>query len=112
MLPSKGGEHRSINFKNKLFLAVLFVLVEELINTSGGVNKFHLAGEEGVRGVRDFELHNRIFVTVRIGDGLFGVGTALGEDHVVVRHVFEHHEAVVFGMNSFFHFFTFCRLTR
>ena len=90
------------------FLGVLFVLAHELIDASGGVNQFQLAGEEGVRGVGDFQLHHGILVAVGVGDGLLGGGAALGENHVVVRHVFEHNEAIVLGMNSFFHVFSVC----
>ena len=93
-------------------LGVFLILRHELVDAAGGVNQFQLTGEEGVRGVRDFEFHHRVLLAIGIDDGLFGVGTALGENHVVVRHVFEHHEAIVFGMNSFFHFLSFCRLAR
>ena len=93
-------------------LGVLFVLVHELVDAAGGVNELQLASEEGVRGVRDFELHYGILLTVGVGYGLLGVGTALGENHVVVGHVLEDHKAIVLGMNSFFHFLTFCRLIR
>ena len=95
-----------------LFFVVSFVLAHELVNASSGVNQFQLAGEERVRSVRDFELHNGILFTIGVDNGFFGAGAALGENHVVVRHVFKHHEAVVFGMNSFFHFLFVCRLIR
>ena len=61
-----------------------------------------------MRGVGDFQLDHGIFVAVGVGDGLLGGGAALGENHVVVRHVFEHNEAIVLGMNSFFHVFSVC----
>jgi len=64
-----------------------------------------------VRGVGDFQLDHGILVAVGVGDGLLGGSAALGENHVVVRHVFEHNEAIVLGMDSFFHVFSFvfCR---
>ena len=84
------------------FLVSLF----ESVYTTGRVHKFHLTREEGVRGVGDFQLDHGIFVAVGVGDGLLGGGAALGENHVVVRHVFEHNEAIVLGMDSFFHVFS------
>ncbi len=90
-----------------LFLGISLVLAHELINTSSGVNQFQLTRVEGVGGVGDLELQNRIFVTVGIGDGLFGGCTAFGQNHVAVRHVFENDQAVVRGMDSFFHLINF-----
>lgn len=87
------------------FLGVLLVLAHELIDASGGVNQFQLAGEEGVGSVGDFQLDHGIFVAVGVGDGFLGGGAALGENHVVVGHVFEDNEAIVLGMDSFFHVF-------
>ena len=85
-------------------LVVSLVLAHELINTSCGVNEFQFTCEVRMRSVGDFQFHNVIFITVGIDNFLFGVGTALGENHSVIRHVFEYYESVVRGMDSFFHF--------
>lgn len=87
----------------RLFLGISLVLVHELINASGGVNKFQLTREERVRSVGDFKLYNRILITVGVGNGFFGGCAALGEHHGVVRHILEYNQAVIFGMDSFFH---------
>ena len=86
-----------------LLLGVLLVLAHELIDAAGGVNELHLAGEEGVGGVGDFQLDDGVLLAIGIDDGLLRGGAALREDHVLVRHVFEDNEAIVFGMDAFFH---------
>ena len=83
--------------------SVAFVLAHELIDATSGVDEFQLTGEVRMRGVRDFELDNRILIAIGEDDGLFGGSAALGEDHVLVGHIFEHNQTVIFGMDSFFH---------
>ncbi len=57
-----------------------------------------------MRGVGDLKFHYRILIAVGVDNGVLGVGATLGKNHIVVGHVFEHDESVVFGMDSFFHF--------
>lgn len=84
-----------------LFVAVA-VARHELINTTGGVNEFLLAGEEGVRAGGDFELHEGVFNAVD-NDGFFGGNSAASDEYFFVGHVLESHFAVVGRMEVFFH---------
>ena len=59
-----------------LFLGSLTVAAHELINTSSGVDELALTSIERVRGA----------------------------EHIAVGHVLKHDGAIVFGMNTFFHF--------
>lgn len=83
--------------------SVTLVLVHELIDATSGVNKFQLTGEVRMGSVGDFKLYDGILVTIGVDDGFFGSCAALGEDHVLVGHIFEHNQSVILGMDSFFH---------
>lgn len=54
--------------ERRLLLACLVSLIEH-INSSGGIDDFHLAGVERMRGVRNLKLYEGVFNTVN-GDGL------------------------------------------
>lgn len=46
------------------FLLAITIAVEELINTTCGVNEFLLTGEEGVRSIGNFKLNQWVGLTV------------------------------------------------
>ena len=62
-----------------LFPAVLVSLVE-FVDATGGVNELDLASVEGVRGVGDLNLHNRVLDAVH-HQSLFGLRTGTGDEH-------------------------------
>ena len=91
-----------------VFLVVVFlVTAHEFVHTSGGIDKFHFAGIEGVRRVGDFHFVNRICFTIDF-DGFFGVDRRTSDENVVVGHIFECDQTIIFGMYVFFHFNTLC----
>ena len=46
------------------FLDELLVPVAELVHTTSGINELHLSSKEGVRFVRDLQLHQWVFISV------------------------------------------------
>ena len=68
--------------KKELFLSCLVPLVE-LVNATGCVDDFHLAGVEGMRCVGNLYLHKRVFNTVD-SDRLLRVCAGTGDEHVFV----------------------------
>lgn len=82
---------------------VLFVAVLEFIHAPGSVHKLHLTSVKWVRSVRNFQLNERVFLTILPHDGLLRLHGGAGEKAVIVGHILEHNEAVIFRMNVFFH---------
>ena len=83
------------------FGPVVFLL--ELLDPAGGIDVFHLAGEERVRGGRDFHLNQGIRLAVFPLDRFLGSDRGAGEELNARRGVQED-DGVVIGMNVFFHF--------
>lgn len=75
----------------------------EFVDATGGIDEFLLSGVEGVRGGSDFEFDEGVCFAVEVDGFASGYGAACDE-HFVVRHIFEHHFAIVGGMDVFFHF--------
>ena len=75
-----------------LLLRSLTVAAHELINTTCGVNEFALTSIERVRGTGDFDFYHWVSFAFEF------------QEHIAVGHVLEHDGAIVFWMNSFFHF--------
>ena len=69
-------------FPSRLFLAVLVSLVE-FVDATGGVNELDLASVEGVRGVGDLNLHDRVLDAVH-HESLFGLSAGTGDEHGLV----------------------------
>ena len=90
-------------YSNRLLL-IPCVALHELINTTCGVNKFHLTGVEGVRSVRNLHFVNGILNTVNY-QSLFGVHCRAAEKYVIVGHILECNDTIVFRMDIFFHLF-------
>ena len=76
-----------------LFLRSLTVAAHELINTTSGVDELALTGVEGVRSAFAFEFY-----------GVISLCGRTRKEHIAVGHVLEHDGAIVFWMNTFFHF--------
>ena len=68
--------------RRRLFLAVLVSLVE-FVDATGGVNELDLASVEGVRGVGDLNLHDRVLDAVH-HESLFGLSAGTGDEHGLV----------------------------
>ena len=66
-----------------LFLATVAITTHELINTTGGVNKFLFSGEEWVRRTSDFEFHKGISHTINFNCFFSGDCRASDEDFLV-----------------------------
>ena len=86
-----------------LFLRSLTVAAHELINTSSGVDELALTSIERVRGAGDFYFYHRVSFAFEFYC-VVGLCCRLREEHIAVGHVLKHDGAIVFGMNTFFHF--------
>ena len=84
----------------------LTVAAHELINTSSGVDELALTSIERVRGARDFDFYHRVSFAFEF-HCVIRLCCGLREEHIAVGHVLEHDGAIVFGMNSLFHFFLY-----
>ena len=87
-----------------LFLRSLTVAAHELINTTSGVDELALTSVEGVRSARNFNLYHGVSFAFEF----YGVICLCGrtrKEHIAVGHVLEHDGAIVFWMNTFFHFY-------
>ena len=62
---------------------------------------------ERVALVAHFHFHEGVFVAVLPLNGFFGLSSRLAQKSVLVAHVLEYHQAVVVGMDAFFHLFQF-----
>ena len=92
---------------NKLILLrSLTVAAHELVDATSGVDELALTGIERVRSARNFNLYHRVSFAFE----LYGVICLCGrarEEHIAVGHVLKHDGAIVFWMNTFFHFYLF-----
>ena len=84
-------------------LGLLLVSFLEFVDPARGIHQHILTGVKGMRGVRNLQLDDRIFVAVLPLHGFFAIGGGAAEELVPVTHVFEHDETVILGMQIFFH---------
>ena len=86
-----------------LFLRSLTVAAHELINAASRINKLALTGVERVRGVRNFDFYHWVSFAFELYS-VICLCSRLRKEHIAVGHVTEHDGAIVFWMNTFFHF--------
>ena len=86
-----------------LLLRSLTVAAHELINTTCGVNELALTSVERVRGAGDFDFYHRVSFAFEFYS-VICLCSRLRKEHIAVGHVLEHDGAIVFWMNTFFHF--------
>ena len=86
-----------------LLLRSSTITAHELINTSSGVDELALTSIERVRGAGDFYFYHRVSFAFEFYC-VVGLCCRLREEHIAVGHVLKHDGAIVFGMNTFFHF--------
>ena len=91
------------NFPLLLLFRSLTVAAQELIDASSGVDKLALTSVERVRGAGDFYFYHRVSFAFEFY-GLCCSCSRLRKEHIAVGHVSEHDGAIVFRMNTFFHF--------
>lgn len=84
-------------------LSLLLVSFLEFVDPARSIHQDILSGVKGMRGVRNLQLDDRIFVTVFPLHGFFAIGGGAAEELVPVTHVLEHNETVILGMQIFFH---------
>jgi len=89
--------------KQLLLFRSLTVAAHELINTSSGVDELALTSVERVRGAGDFYFYHRVSFAFEFYC-IVSLCCRLREEHIAVGHVLKHDGAIVFGMNTFFHF--------
>jgi len=86
-----------------LLLRSLTVAAHELINTTSRIDELALTSVERVRGTGDFDFYHRVSFAFEFYC-VIRLCRRLREEHIAVGHVLEHDGAIVFWMNSFFHF--------
>ena len=86
-----------------LFRTRLSVAAHELIHATGGVDELGLTSVERMRRARDFQLYYGIGFAFEL-NGVVGLTSGTGEEHIAIAHVLEDNGAVVLGVDSFFHF--------
>jgi len=90
-----------------LLLRSLTVAAHELIDATCRVNELALTCIEGVRGARDFYFYHWVSFAFEF-HGVVSLCSGLREEHIAVGHVLEHDGAIVFWMNTLFHFTVYC----
>ena len=83
----------------------LAVATHEAVDATSGVDKFVLAGVERMRGVGNLDLYHGISLTFKF-HCLISLACGLCKEHIAVGHILEYDGAIVFWMNTFFHFNT------
>jgi len=86
-----------------LFLGGLTVAAHELVDATSGVDELALTSIERVRGAGDFYFYHRVSFAFEFYC-VVSFCCRLREEHIAVGHVLKHDGAIVFGMNTFFHF--------
>ncbi len=77
---------------HKLVLLCFFgVFLLEFIDTTRRIHQHILAGKERVRRIGNFQLYQRVFVTVFPLYGFFGNGCGTAQEGMAVAHVFENY---------------------
>ena len=84
-------------------LVELPVLLTELVDATCSVHELGLPCVERVALVAHFHFHEGIFVAVLPLNGFFGLSSRFAQKSVLVAHVLEYHQAVVVGVDAFFH---------
>ena len=84
-------------------LRSLTVAAHELINTTCGVNELALTCVERVRGARDFDFYHWVSFAFEFYC-IIRLCCRLRKEHIAVGHILEYDGAIVFWMNTFFHF--------
>jgi len=87
-------------FRMLLLLRSLTVAAHELIDTTCGVNELALTSIERVRGAGNFDWVSFAFELY----GIIGLCSRFRKEHIAVGHILEYDGAIVFWMNTFFHF--------
>ena len=93
----------SFSKDNILFLRSLTVAAHELIDTTCGVNELALTSIERVRGAGDFDFYHWVSFAFEFYC-VICLCCRLREEHIAVGHILEYDGAIVFWMNTFFHF--------
>ena len=82
-------------------LLQLSVAVHEAVYATCCINKLALACVEWVRSVRDFYLHYRISLSLKLDSVVCLAGRAC-EEHIAVRHILEYYRTIVLWVDTFF----------
>jgi len=90
-----------------LFLSsALGVAAHEAIHATGRVDELALTSVERVRGAGDFYFYHRVSFAFKF-HCLCSLACGTCKEHIAVGHVTEHDGAIVFGVNTFFHFYCY-----
>ena len=85
-----------------LLLLERSVAALETVHTSCRIDELALARVEGVGGVGDFKLDQRIGLAFELDGFLGGYGGA-AQEAIAIGHVLEDNRAIIVRMNTFFH---------
>ena len=84
-------------------LVELPVLLTELVNTTCSVHELSLPCIKRVALVTHFHFDEGVLVAVLPLNGFLGLSGRLAQKSVFVAHVLKNHQAVVVGVDAFFH---------
>ena len=82
------------------------VAAHEAVHTTSRVDELALARVERMRRAGDFYLYHWVSLALKLYS-VVGLTCRLCEEHIAVGHVLEQDGALVFWMNTFFHFFNY-----
>ena len=106
------GFHPNILFSFFLSEAGVRKFLLELVDTTSGIHKLHLASEEGVAVARYLKLDEGVLVAILPGNRVLGLSAGAAQERVSGREILENNGAIAIGMNIFFHGFFFSFLKR
>ena len=87
-----------------ILFANLAVAAHELVYATCRVNELALARVERVRGAGDFDFYHRVSFAFKLYC-LCSLACRLCKEHIAVGHILEYDGAIVFWVNTLFHFF-------
>jgi hypothetical protein len=93
----------SVYLLNKVLLLQLAVAVHEAVHATCCIDELALAGVERVRAAGNFDLNHWVSLAFKLYC-ICSLACRLCKEHIAVGHVLEHDGAIVFWMNTFFHF--------
>ena len=92
-----------VSFRLFSLFRSLTVAAHELIDATSGVDELALTSVERVRGAGDFYFYHMVSFAFEFYC-IIRLCCRLRQEHIAVGHVLKHDGAIVFGMNTFFHF--------
>lgn len=84
-------------------LFLFLVALAEFLDSPRRIHEHGFPGIERVGCMGNLHLYQRIFLSIFPNCSLFRGGSRAGQKRIVIGHIFEYNQAVIFGMNVLFH---------